>query len=97
MATVFWYMHGVRLMDFTPRGAKSSATHYHGTLTGLKQAVRRKGPALTSQGALPLHDNAQPHIAPTTVSLLDTWHWEIHPCPPCSPDLAPLEEQHRKK
>jgi hypothetical protein len=46
------------------------------------------------QFAVPLlHDNARPHIARTTVNLLNTWHWEILPHPPCSTDLAPSDCQ----
>jgi hypothetical protein len=36
MATVFWDMHGVILVDFTPRGAMINASSYQGTLIGLK-------------------------------------------------------------
>jgi hypothetical protein len=38
-----------------------------------------------------LYDNARPGIARTTVNLLNTWHWEILPYPPCSTDLAPSD------
>jgi hypothetical protein len=33
----------------------------------------------------------RPHIAPTTVNLLNTWHWETLPHPPCNLDLAPSD------
>jgi hypothetical protein len=81
--TVFWDMHGVVLVDFTPRGSTTSAGHYQSTMTGLNDA------GLLSHRVLLLHDTARPHIARTTVNLLNTWHWEILSLPPCSPDLAP--------
>jgi hypothetical protein len=67
------------------------ADHYQGTVTGLKEAVHHKRPGLLSQGVLLLHDNALPCITHTTLNLLNTWHWEILPYPPYSPDLAPLD------
>jgi transposase len=42
-------------------------------------------------GVLLLHDNAWPHTAHTTAKLLTTWHWEILPHYPYSPDLAPSD------
>jgi hypothetical protein len=42
-------------------------------------------------GVLLLHNNARPHIAHTTVNVLNTWHWEILPHLPCSPDLSPSD------
>jgi hypothetical protein len=44
---------------------------------------------LLQSGVPLLHDNARPHIARTTVNLLNAWHWEILPQPPYSPELAP--------
>jgi histone-lysine N-methyltransferase SETMAR len=64
---------------------------YQGTLTGLKEAVCHKRPGLLSQGVLLLNNNAWPLIARTTVNLLNTWHWEILPYSPYSPDLAPSD------
>jgi histone-lysine N-methyltransferase SETMAR len=91
MATVFWDIHEVLFVYFTPRGATINSVRYQGILTGPKGAVRRNRHGLLSQGALLLHDNARPHIARTTVNLLNTWHWEILPHSPCGPDLAPSD------
>jgi hypothetical protein len=84
-------MHGVLLVDFTPRHAMMNASYYQDILNGLKEAVCHQRPGLLSQGVLLLHDNTQPHIACTAVNLLNTWHWEILPHPPSSSDLAPLD------
>jgi hypothetical protein len=91
MATVFWDRHCVLLVDFSPRGATINAGFYHGTLTCLKEAVRRKRPGLPSQGVLLLHDSARPHIARTAVILLNTCHCEILSHPRYIPDLAPSD------
>jgi hypothetical protein len=67
------------------------ASHYQGT--GIKEAVCHKGSGLLSKGVLLLHNNARPHIAYTTVKFLNTWHWEILPHSPRSPDMAPLDSR----
>jgi hypothetical protein len=71
MATIFWDMHRVLLVDFIPCGAMISAGYYQGTPTGLKEAVHCKRPGLLSQGVLLLHDNVRPHTAYTTANLLN--------------------------
>jgi hypothetical protein len=58
VATDFWVIHGVILVDFTLRGATINIGRYLGTLTGLWKSVRRNSPELPSQGVLLLHDNA---------------------------------------
>jgi hypothetical protein len=73
MATVFWDMHRVLLVDFTPHVAVINDGHYQGTLTRFKEAVHRKRPGLLSQGVLLLLDNTGPHIARTRVNLLNVW------------------------
>jgi hypothetical protein len=63
MATVFWDVHGVILVDFTPPGSTINVAASQETLKRLKEAIRRKGPGLLTKelGVLLLHDNARPH------------------------------------
>jgi hypothetical protein len=88
MATIFWNMHGVLFMGFTPRGAVINAGCCQGTLTGYTEVVCHKILGLLSQGVLLLHSNAQPCIAHTTVNLLNAWQYVI---PPYNSDLAPSD------
>jgi len=62
MATVFWDMHGVLLLHFSPA--------YQATLKKLKRAVQRKRPQMSDKRLLLLHDNALLHTAHGTVNLL---------------------------
>jgi histone-lysine N-methyltransferase SETMAR len=89
-ATVFWEVHGVLLVDFTPPGS-TNADAYQETLKRLKEVIRRKRPGLLTKGlgVLLLHDNSRPHSAAATVNLWNSWGWEILPHPPYSPDFAP--------
>jgi hypothetical protein len=67
MATVFWDVHGVLLVDFTPPGSTINAAAYQETLKRLTEAIRCKRPGLLT-GVL-LHDNAQPDSATAIVNL----------------------------
>jgi histone-lysine N-methyltransferase SETMAR len=91
MATVFWDIHGLLLLDFAPAGSTINATAYQKSLKKLKAAIRRKRPELLTEGVILHHDNARPHTAVATVHLLTSWGWEILPHPPYSPDLAPCD------
>jgi transposase len=84
MATVFWDVHGVLLVDFTPPGSTINATACKETLKRLKEAIRCKRPGLLTKGLvlLLLHNNARPHSAESL------WGSEILPHPPYSSDLA---------
>ena len=44
-----------------------------------------------SQGILLLHDNARPHTARNTVSLIESFRWKIFTHPLYSPDHAPSD------
>jgi hypothetical protein len=50
MATVFWDVHGVLLVYFTPPGSTINAVAYQETLKRLKEAIRRKRPGLLTKG-----------------------------------------------
>jgi transposase len=81
------------LVDFTPPGSTINAAACQEALKRLKDAIWCKRPGLLTKGlgVLILHDNAQPHIADATMTLLNSWAWKILPHPPYSPDLAPSD------
>jgi histone-lysine N-methyltransferase SETMAR len=93
MATVFWDVHGVLLVDFTPPGSTINAAAYYRTRKVLKEAIRCMRPVLLTKGlgVHLLHNNAQPHSAAATVNLSNSWVWEVLPHPPYSPGLAPSD------
>jgi hypothetical protein len=75
MATVFWDVHGVLLVDFTSPGSKINAAAYQETLKRLKEAIWHKRPELLTKRlrVLLLHDNARPYSAAATMNLLNSW------------------------
>ena len=91
MATVFWDVKGVLLVDFLPSGETVNANRYCQTLDKLREAIRRKRPGRLSKGVILQHDNATPHTAKRTQDWLKRYNWETLPHPPHSPDLAPSD------
>jgi len=91
MATVFWDNEGVLLIDFLESGTTINADRYCEVLNKLKSAIKRKRPGKLSRKVLLFHDNARPHSAKKTQTLLEKFKWEIFDHPPYSPDLAPSD------
>jgi hypothetical protein len=50
MASVFWDVHGVLLVDFIPPGSTINAAAYQEALKSLKEAIWRKRPGLLTKG-----------------------------------------------
>jgi histone-lysine N-methyltransferase SETMAR len=91
MATVFWDMKGVLLVEFQEHGETVNAASYCSLLERLKTAIRNKRKGLLSRGVILLHDNARPHTARLTLEAVDKLGLEVLPHPPYSPDLAPSD------
>jgi len=91
MATVFWDMRGVLLVEFQERGTTVNASSYCSLLERLKTAIRTKRKGLLTQGVILLHDNARPHTARRTLETVEQLGLEVLPHPPYSPDLAPSD------
>lgn len=91
MATVFWDMKGVLLVEFHEHGTTVTAASYSSLLGRLKIAIRNKRPGLLTRGVLLLHDNARPHTARLTLEAIDNLGLEVLSHPPYSPDLAPSD------
>ncbi|UYV63572.1 hypothetical protein LAZ67_2004768 [Cordylochernes scorpioides] len=91
MAIVFWDCKDVLLVDYLPPNTTVNAARYCEVLTKLKAAIKRKRPGLLSRKVLLVHDNARPHAARTTQTLLENFKWEIFTHPTYSPDLAPSD------
>jgi histone-lysine N-methyltransferase SETMAR len=91
MATVFWDMKGLLLVDFIHKNKTINADQYIQTLQEVRQAIRRKRVGMLTRGVKLLHDNATPHTAGKTRETIEKMGWEILKHPPHSPDLAPSD------
>ncbi|UYV73417.1 EPM2AIP1 [Cordylochernes scorpioides] len=74
-----------------PEESAPKRRRYCEVLTKLRAAIKRKRPGLLSRNVLLVHDNARPHAARTTQTLLENFKWEIFTHPPYSPDLSPSD------
>lgn len=92
MATVFWDIKGVLLLDFLERNHTVTGQHYSDQLEEqLHPSIRSKRRGLLSKGVLLQHDNARAHTANVTSSTITKLGWEVLVHPPYSPDLAPSD------
>jgi histone-lysine N-methyltransferase SETMAR len=94
MATIFWDVKGLLLMDVLPRNKTINAANYCGQLDKLVVAIQQKRRRLISTGYHNVHfhhDNATPHTAMITKGKLASLGFTLVPHPPYSPDLAPSD------
>jgi histone-lysine N-methyltransferase SETMAR len=91
LATVFWDMKGILLIEFTEKGHTITGQSYKKTIESLRQAVLKKRLGGEKRRILLLHDNAPAHtshVARATIreqGMIELFH------PPYSPDLAPSD------
>jgi hypothetical protein len=62
---------------------------YCETLKNLRKAIQNKRHGLLAPGVMFLHDNAGPHTATRSPTLLEHFFWELFDHHSYSPDLAP--------
>ena len=91
MATVFWDIKRVLLLDFLERNHAVTGQHYSGLEDQLHPSIRSKRRGLLSKGVMLQHDNAGAHTANVTSSKITKLGWEVLVHPPYSPDLAPSD------
>jgi histone-lysine N-methyltransferase SETMAR len=89
MATVFWDMEGLLLVDIMPKGTTINSEAYVATLTNLHARLRRVRPHKQMADILLQHDNARPRVSLRTTEAINKFGWKVLPHPPYSPDLAP--------
>ena len=75
-----------------PRNTTINADAYWATLRLLRKAIQNSRRDKLSCGIVLIHDNARPHTARQTQTLLhDEFHWDTFDHPPYGPDLAPSD------
>jgi histone-lysine N-methyltransferase SETMAR len=68
-----------------------SVIKFLNALQKLRRAIQNKRHRMLSAGIVFLHDNARPHTARRTASLLQEFSWDVFNHPLYSPDLAPSD------
>ncbi|XP_063386186.1 histone-lysine N-methyltransferase SETMAR-like [Cydia fagiglandana] len=91
MATVFWDIEGILMIDYLPKRTTMNAEYYSNLLRQLRDAIKEKRRGKLSKGTLMLHDNAPVHTARTTQLVMKELGFGTIDHPPYSPDLAPCD------
>ena len=91
MATVFWDIQEVILVDFLPRGETINSDSYIDTPKRLRARIRRVRPHMDTDNVLFLHDSARPHTSIRTRETIASFGSTTLLHPSYSPDLAPLD------
>ncbi len=92
MMEVFFDDQGIVHLEFLPPKMTVTAKVYIGILARLREALRRKRPALWQANSYRLlHDNAPGHTATPTFAAMVETSMKTVPHPPYSPDLAPAD------
>ncbi len=92
MMIVFFDCRGVILMEFVPDGQGITAARYLATMRRLRNAIRRRRPALWRRNSWILHhDGAPAHRARRVRTFFENTATRLQPHPTYSPDLAPAD------
>lgn len=91
MATVFWDVQGILLIEWLPEGTTVNSAYYCKILTKLKESIKSERRGKWTRGVFLLHDNARPHTAEVTQAKIRELGFTQLPHPPYSPDLAPSD------
>uniref|UniRef100_A0A914BZG8 Transposase n=1 Tax=Acrobeloides nanus TaxID=290746 RepID=A0A914BZG8_9BILA len=90
MLCVWWNIDGPVHWELLPRGSTINAALYCDQLRRVAAVLKAKYPDLNYPVVF-LHDNARPHVAQATKTVLGELGWDVLPHPPYSPDLAPSD------
>jgi len=91
LATVFWDMHGILLIDYMPTGSTITGEYYARLLDQLKHAIVTKRPGLQRKKVLIHQDNAPAHTSCVAMAKVAEWGFEIVEHLAYSADLAPSD------
>ncbi|XKL61109.1 hypothetical protein PGB90_008166 [Kerria lacca] len=91
LLTIFWDAKGILLEEYCPPRSTVNAASYCQTLKNLRRAIQNKRRGMLTKGVVLLHDNARPHVANVTQTLLKSFKWSVFEHPLYSPDLAPSD------
>ena len=94
IATVFWDVKGVIMLDFLPKRSTRTRVYYANLLDQLRTAIREKRRGKLSKGVLLQQDNARFHPCKVARNAVVRNGYELIPHPAYSPDLAPSDSSY---
>lgn len=91
MATIFWDIHGILLIDYLPKGSKFTSEYYCSLLDKLEVELRSNRRSYSRVGYWLLQDNAKVHTAKLSMEKIKEIGLKPMPHPPYSPDISPCD------
>lgn len=91
MASVFWDIHGILLIDYLPPKETINSDYYVNLLDKLDEAIKQKRPRKSDTKIIFHQDNAPCHTSAKTMAKLHQLGYKVLPHPPYSPDIAPSD------
>ena len=91
MATVFWDVKGVIMLDFLPKRSKITGVYYANLLNQLRTAIHEKRRGKLSKGVLLQKDNERVPTRKVSMDAVERNGYELIPHPAYSPDLTPSD------
>ena len=89
IASVFWDMHGILLINILPKSQTINSDCYIALLDRLEDAIKKKRPHMAKKKPLFQQDNAPVHRSMKTIVKLNDLRFESLPHPLYSPHVAP--------
>ena len=92
MATVWWSAANLIHYSFLNPGETITFKKHAQQINEMHQKLQRLQPVLVNRkGPVPLHNNAQRHVAQPALLKVNTLHYQALPRPPYSPGLLPTD------
>ena len=91
MATVFWDVKGVTMLDFLPKRSTITGVYNANLLDQLRTAIRENRRGKLSKSVLLQQDKARVHTCKVAMDAVERNGYELIPHPAYSPDLAPSD------
>lgn len=91
MASIFWDVKGILMIDYLEKGKTINGKYYADLLVKLREAIKEKRRGKLSKTPLLLQDNASVHTAQIAVASAHNCGFQLLDHPAYSPDLAPSD------
>lgn len=91
MASVFWDIEGVLMIDYMEQGKTVTGAYYATLINQLRSTIKQKRRGKLSRGILLHHDNAPAHTSHVAMAAIRDCGFQLLSQPPYSPDLAPSD------
>ena len=91
LATIFWDIEGVVMIDYCPPNTTITGAYYAQLMSKLRNEIKTKRRGKLSRGIRLLHDNAPPHKSHIAQAAIAECGFNPLSHPPYSPDLAPSD------